>query len=211
MIRPCFISFYCGDSYYARCAAALQQQCAALGVPILVEAAPDLGCYWRNTLFKAIFIRDRLAAMQRDLIWIDADTTLHEDHVAFQSLSADLTLASHSGDLSGVKASPIGLAYTPRAQALVAAWAQACKARLDQNDVDLDHDLLKYEILPAFAGKLSLRLMGDPARPRQFTEGTTLTNGLSGRSGGAMQHVLQRNKQRSAAFAALRLEHFLNG
>lgn len=206
--RPLFITFHCGDPYYARRAAELQDRCAALGVPLEVAAAPDQGCYWRNTLYKPIFIRERLAALGRDLIWIDADTALHRDDAAFHALGADLTLATHSGDLAGIKASPIGVAWTPQAAAFVAAWADACQARLDAGEIDLDHDLLKYEVLPAFAGRLSLRLLGDPQRAREFTEGATLTNGLSGRGGGALAQVLRKNRIRGAAFAALRLEQF---
>ena len=206
--RPWLVSYFCGDPYYAHAAAALRARCEALGIPILIEPAPDGGAYWRNTLLKPAFILEKLVALHRDLIWIDADTTLHEDHPEFRALTADLTVASHTGDLTGVKASPIGFSCGPRSLAFLAAWALACQARLDAGEVDLDHDILKYEILPDFAGRLSLRLMGDPTRPRDFTEGRTLTNGLSRRAREALPYVLARNRQRSARFAVLRLEHF---
>jgi len=65
--RPLFITFHCGRPYYARKAVELQCRCAAFGVPLEVSAAPDQGCYWRNTLCKPIFIRARFAAMRRNL------------------------------------------------------------------------------------------------------------------------------------------------
>ena len=207
-MRPLFVSFYSGDAYYRRCAAALGARCDALGVPILIEARTDLGGYWRNTLQKPIFLLEKMRALDRDLIWIDADTDLRQDHPEFRALRADVTFASHSGDLSGIKASPIGVARTPAGFAFVEAWAQVCRDRLAADEIDLDHDILKYEILPAFASRLTMRMMGDPARPRAFTDGCVVTNGLSGRSRAALPAVLRRNRLRADAFAALRIEHF---
>lgn len=206
--RPGFISFYCGDPYYARAAEALRVRCETLGIPITVEPLTDRGCYWRNTLLKPGFIRDQLAARRRDLFWIDADTQLHADHPHFHRIGADLAVASHTGDLSGVKASPIGFAYNPRTLAFLTAWAAACDARLAADDVDLDHDILKYEILPAFIGKVTLRLMGDPTDPRALTEGRILTNGLSRKSAADLSPVLDRNRLRQGGFTGLHLEHF---
>lgn len=117
-------------------------------------------------------------------------------------------MASHSGDLTGVKASPIGFAYNPRTMAFVAAWAEACEARLAADDIDLDHDILKYEVLPAFAGLVPPRLMGNPAHPRELTEGRILTSGLSRKSAAEISPMLARNRGRSAAFEALRIEDF---
>jgi hypothetical protein len=206
--RPLFISFYCGDVYYARAADKLRENFVALGIPLLIEAVPDQGGYWRNTLAKPRFIREKLAQLRHDLIWIDADTRLLRDHAAFQLLESDLTMASHSGDLRGVKASPVGIAYNDRSLAFIDAWAAACDRRADEGEIDFDHDILKYEILPAFAGLVSLRLMGDAAAPREFTEGQTLVNGLSGRSRGALATVLARNNIRKAAFERLTLAEF---
>ena len=50
--------FYCGDAYYARAADRLRENCAALDIPLSIEAIPDHGCYWRNTLVKPRFIRE---------------------------------------------------------------------------------------------------------------------------------------------------------
>jgi hypothetical protein len=206
--RPLFISFYCGDAYYTNAAEKLRANCAALGIPLLIEAVPDQGVYWRNTLAKPRFIQAKLAALRRDLIWIDADTKLLRDHAAFQTLQADLTMASHSGDLRGVKASPVGIASNERALAFIEAWAAACDRRAAAGEIDFDHDILKYEILPAFAGRVSLRLMGDAATPREFTEGQTLVNGLSGRARAALPAVLARNNSRKHAFEQLTLAAF---
>lgn len=208
MSRPVFVSFHCGDPYYARAGAALRARCDTLGIPLLIEGVADRGSYWRNTLQKPLFIRDMLDRLRRDLFWIDVDTNLHADHPAFHAVKADLAVASHSGDISGVKASPIGFAYNARSLAFVTDWAETCRARLDSGEVDLDHDILKYEILPRFPGRITIDLMGDAIRPREFTEGRILTNGLSGRGRDALPIVIARNRSRAARFAGLSLHDF---
>ncbi|WP_102958634.1 hypothetical protein [Mangrovicella endophytica] len=206
--RPLFVSFHTGGSYYGPAAAALERRCAALGLPLLMLQRPDSGAYWRNTLMKPGIILETMKARQCDLIWIDADTDLHGDHPAFQRLDADIMAASHSGDLTGIKASPLGLAFNSRSLAFVGAWAALCQMRIDGETIDLDHDILKYEVLPAFGGRISLRLMQDAAGLRSFSEGKVLTNGLSRKPVSTLQAVTARNSKRSMRFDSLCLSDF---
>jgi hypothetical protein len=208
--RPVFVSFYAGDRFYRDGAVRLQRRCAALGIPILIERLDGAGEYWTNTLRKPPFILEKARELRTDLFWIDVDTLLNEDHDCFKAVSGDLTFASHTGTLQGIKASPIGVKYNDASLQFLSCWSEVCLARLGRHDVDLDHDILKYEVMPHFCGRVSVRIMTDGVSPRNFTDGRYISNGLSrvhGKSR-ALQAVMSRNARRAQTFNALGLHHF---
>ena len=208
--RPPFISFYTGDRFYRDGSVRLRSRCAALGIPLLVERLDGAGEYWANTLRKPPFILEKVRELRRDLFWIDVDTSLNEDHDCFRAVSGDLAFASHTGTLQGIKASPIGVRYTDASLRFLSCWSEQCLARIRQHDVDLDHDILKYEVLPRFRGRLSLSIMTDGVSPRNFTDGRFIGNGLSRPPGKsqALGAVFAKNARRAHAFGALGLQDF---
>lgn len=207
--RPVFISFHTGDRFYRDGAARLGRRCAALGIPLLIERLEGAE-YWTNTLRKPPFILEKVRELRRDLFWIDADTSLNEDHDCFRAVSGDLAFASHTGTLRGIKASPIGVRYTDASLRFLSCWSEECLARIRRHDVDLDHDVLKYDVLPRFRGRISLSLMTDGVSPRNFTDGRFIANGLSRVPGKAqaLGAVFAKNARRAHAFDALGLHDF---
>jgi hypothetical protein len=211
MNRPSLISYYTGDSYYKDCSNILREYCTSIGAEIFIESVEDKGSYWKNTLYKPIYILNKLKEMNSDIIWIDVDTRISKYPECFKKWDSDLLLASHTGTLEGIKASPLGIKYNKRTISFFESWAYACEVRMNSGDVDLDHDVMKYEILPEMIGKISIGLMKDDMEYNDFTNGCVIDNGTSRvpNKGRDMSAVINKNKSRQSKFNLLNLNNFL--
>ena len=146
-MNPTLISYYTNDPYYRSCANNLRLSCEKLNIPIIIDNLEGLGSYWKNTLLKPSYILNKLKELKKDLIWIDVDTRINEYPDCFKIWECDILAASHTGDLHGIKASPIGIKYNDRSIDLITKWEKISRSKIESNDVDLDHDILKYELL----------------------------------------------------------------
>jgi hypothetical protein len=209
---PLFVSYYTGNSYYDECSEKLIKYCEALGISIEIENVQDLGAYWKNTLQKPSYILRKIKEHQRDLIWIDIDTKIYQYNDCFKKWESDIIMASFTGTLQGIKASPIGIKYNERSINFLAEWEVICTSRIGNDDIDLDHDILKYEILPHLKNKLTIEIMNDNLDPKNFTEGSIIENGTSivPNKWKEMNKVISKNKFRIDNFLELAIEDFKN-
>ena len=208
--NPVLISYYTGSEYYKKCAGDLVSSCKNLGMDIIMENVKDSGNYWRNTLYKPFYILDKMTELKSDVIWIDADTRIFSYPACFKKWNSDILFASHTGDLQGIKASPIGIKYNDKNLKFIKNWSDICKDKLETNDVDLDHDLLKYELLPLYSDLISIEIMKDDMSPEDFTNGKIIDNGISRapNKGNDMRIVINKNLTRTHIFDSLNIENF---
>jgi hypothetical protein len=210
-MNPIFISFYSGDIYYENCSKVLYNKCKSLGIEIEIERSGGHREYWKNTLHKPFFIYDKLNLLKRDLIWIDVDTNISEYHGVFKKWDSDILFASHTGDLQGIKASPLCIKYNERSLRFLESLKNTCLEKIRTNDVDFDHDVLKYDILPKFKGKLWVDIMkGEGFINEDFSDGKIISNGISKvrDKGIYMREVIRKNGRRESDFISLTLNDF---
>jgi hypothetical protein len=161
-------------------------------------------------LSKPSFILAKLKELQRDLIWIDADTELLAYNDCMKSWESDLVGASHTGDLQGIKASPLCIKYNERTLELFGVFSKVANERISSNYIDLDHDLLKFEILPQFVNKISVDLLQCSGQAIDYTDGRFIRNGISRvmNKGPETRIVMNKNDTRNSTFMSLTLENF---
>jgi len=212
MSNPIFVSYHTGSPYYIGCAEKLVSQIEILGGKIIMDRIQDTGYYWKNTLRKPKFILDKLNEIKEDIIWIDADTNLLGYTDCMKNWKFDILAASHTGDLHGIKASPLGIKYNERNLELFSRFSEICNSKISVNDVDLDHDVLKYEILPLFKEKISIEILGCGGSSVDYTDGKYIRNGVSRalNKGAETKITMTKNQRRSDLFNSLSLENFKN-
>lgn len=208
--NPTFISYHTGSSYYSECAGRLVSQIESLGGNIIMEKLEDSGYYWKNTLMKPKFILNKLKELKKDVIWIDADTGLLGYTDCMKNWESDILAASHTGDLQGIKASPLGVKYSEINIELFSAFSEICVLKIASNDVDLDHDILKYEILPLYNERLSLDILTCNGSPLDYTDGKYIKNGVSRmvNKGTETRITMTKNQNRSHFFNSLTIDNF---
>ena len=209
--NPIFISYHTGNLYYSSCAESLATRIRSLGGEIIMERLSDSGYYWKNTLIKPSFILSKLKELKADLIWIDADTEILSYPQCMKSWESDIFFASHTGDLHGIKASPLGIKYNDRTISFFEKFASICNSKINSNERDLDHDVMKYEIRPDFSGKISIEILGCEGSPVDYTDGKHIKNGVSRvlNKGRETMIVMSKNEKRNSFFNSLNLKNFL--
>lgn len=213
MSNPTFISFYTDSSYYRDCSINLQKQIESLGGVLISEKIEDTGKYWKNTLLKPGFILEKMISLKEDIIWIDADTSISLYPECMKKWESDIILASHTGTLEGIKASPIGLKYNENTLRFLESWDKVSKSMISNDDLDMDHDVMKYEILPQFQDIVSIDLMKCGYEFVDFTNGRVIQNGISrsANKGNDVRIITEKNKKRQYKFISLNLSSFNNG
>lgn len=208
--NPILISYYTGDQYYERCSNNLKQLCEDLSIPIVIENIQSLGSYWKNTLQKPSFIIKKMEELKSDVIWIDVDTKINQYPECFKSWDTDIILATHTGNLHGIKASPIGIKYNEASIGFLKEWEKICISCINDSDIDLDHDILKYNLLENLVGKITIDIMKDTLNHVDFTNGKIIDNGISRvpKKSEYMIKVLEKNKKRESGFYRLSLYDF---
>jgi hypothetical protein len=207
---PIFISYHTGDSYYSSCAENLVSNIRSLGGEIIMEKVTDTGYYWKNTLKKPGFILSKMDELKRDLIWIDADTNIFGYTDCMKKWESDILFASHTGDIHGIKASPMGIKYSEKTLGFFKKFSDLCNHKIESNELDLDHDVLKYELLPDYKEKISLEILGCEGVPSDYTDGKYIRNGISRgiNKGREVHSVTLKNSTRDLKFRMLSLNDF---
>ena len=211
-MNPLFISFYSGDSYYENCSRSLLNNCRNLGIEIEIEKSGGYREYWKNTLHKPSFIYDKLKSLKKDLVWIDVDTNILSYHECFKKWDCDILFSSHTGNIEGIKASPLCIKYNERTLDFMRDLKDLCDQKIRSNDIDLDHDVLKYEILPKFKGRICIDIMDDTKlKASDFSDGAIINNGISRVRDKSiyMSEVIRKNSKRNSDFQSLLLKDFI--
>lgn len=88
------ISYYTKEWQYAKYAAELAENCAALGVPSIIKELPSTGKYMENTKLKPRFIKDCLEQLKSPVLWVDCDSHLLKNPVFFDTIPAGTVMAA---------------------------------------------------------------------------------------------------------------------
>lgn len=174
------ISFYSditSNNYYSNCASNLQKKCDEFNLDYDIVKLESKGSYMLNCLQKPHFIKNMMEKHKCPLIWMDCDTNLVEPFDAFDAITEDIGFASHTGDMQGIKASPIYFNYTSNFNLIVDTWIEACEEGLRINGVELDHDALKHVVLPKLKNNISIFVIKE--NYNDYCNGKYIQNGNS--------------------------------
>lgn len=180
LLKPKLISFYAdfepGD-YYKKFALTLIQNCKDFGIEYDIVEKITRGGYSTNCLMKPEFILDKMIEHKRDILWMDCDTDFREPFAEFNQVAEDIGLATHSGNMDGIKASPILFNWTEGAFRIVREWVVHSNSAFKKGVIELDHDALKHYVLPKLTGKFSTFLLSH--NWYDFVNGRYIFNGNS--------------------------------
>lgn len=177
---PTIYSYYAdfqGNNYYQKNATNLIGKCKKFGVTYNITERDSRGSYGANCLMKPEFILEKLKESNAPLIWMDCDTDFKFPFPDFNNVAEDIGMATHSGNLSGIKASPLYFNYSAGAFKIIREWLVHCRAAFVKNIPELDHDSLKHYVLPVLKGKYSIYLLSK--NWNDFVHGKYIVNGNS--------------------------------
>jgi hypothetical protein len=179
-MTPRIVSYYSDfndTKYYEGFAKILIQKCQTFGLDYDISELESRGNYGVNCLMKPEFILKKITEYKKPIIWMDCDTDFREPFEHFNDVSEDIGMATHSGELDGIKASPLYFNYTKGAFRIIREWVVHCRACYDKSIVELDHDALKHYVLDALKGTYTTYLLTD--NWNDFVNGRYIWNGNS--------------------------------
>jgi hypothetical protein len=179
-LSPLLISYYSDfrtDGYYRAFAMQLIKKCEEFKINFDISELSPRGGYTANCLMKPEFILDKMMTHKRSIIWMDCDTDFREPFSEFNNLFQDIGLATHSGDMNGIQASPVFLNYTEGSFKIVREWIVHCNSAFENGIPELDHDALKHYVLEKLNGQYSVFLLSD--NWLDFVNGKYINNGNS--------------------------------
>jgi hypothetical protein len=179
-MTPMVISYYSDFSdnkYYENFANILIEKCKNFNLIYDINELESRGNYGVNCLMKPEFVLDKIKQYKKPLIWMDCDTDFREPFPHFNEVKEDIGMATHSGELDGIKASPLYFNYTKGAFRIIREWVVHCRACYDKGIVELDHDALKHYVLDFLKGTYSTYLLTD--NWNDFVHGRYISNGNS--------------------------------
>ena len=174
------ISFYADltrSTYYSDSAKKLKETCINLNIDNDIIMLESRGSYMLNCLAKPKFIKDMMAKYNCPLIWMDCDTILKEPFTIFDDIIEDIGFATHTGCISGIKASPIFFNNTSNFTLIIDEWIFACEEGLRCNQIELDHDAIKHVVLPKIHKDISIFLIKE--NYNDYCNGKYIENGNS--------------------------------
>jgi hypothetical protein len=174
------ISFYADfmkNDYYKNFALSLADKCKRFGVTYDISELESRSNYGANCLMKPEFILKKIKEYRAPLIWMDCDTDFKLPFSQFNNIKEDIGLATHSGDMEGIKASPVYFNYTPGSFKILREWVVHTRAAYVRGINELDHDALKHYVLPVLNGQYSVFLLSD--NWNDFVNGKYIVNGNS--------------------------------
>jgi hypothetical protein len=165
------------NNYYKNYALNLIDRCKKFGVAYNISERTSRGSYGANCLMKPEFVLEKLKESKAPLIWMDCDTDFKSSFSEFNNISEDIGMATHSGDLSGIKASPLFFNYTAGSFKIIREWVVHCRSSFLKGIPELDHDALKHYVLPHLRGNYSVFLLSQ--NWNDFVHGKYIHNGNS--------------------------------
>jgi hypothetical protein len=151
-----FFSDIDGTSYYSDHAFRLREECFKYNIPYDFRYMESTGDYRLNCLRKPQFILSLLQEKKKPLVWMDIDSVIHKELLAFDHLSennADIGFAypiikQDQIAMSSPKASPIFCNYNEKIIAFLQTWIDRCKESIEQGEHFFDHEILLIRVLP---------------------------------------------------------------
>lgn len=189
LVKHKIISYYSDYEkikYYEGFAKILIGKCKEFGLDYDITEIKSRGNYGDNCLMKPEFILEKIKQYKKPLIWMDCDTDFREPFEHFNDIAEDIGMATHSGNMEGIKASPLYLNYTKGAFRIIREWVIHCRECYDNGIVELDHDALKHYVLNTIRGSYSAYLLAD--NWNDFVHGRYIFNGNSKVEGKVQTH-----------------------
>jgi hypothetical protein len=119
---------------YRREAMGLMESLDALGLDdYAVTAIEDRGSWERNCAFKPTFIRHKMVAHDRPIVWLDADARVRSKPVLFDTLDG-FDFACHYRYGVELLSGTLWFGNTPGGWALLREWEYECAAHPDEWD-----------------------------------------------------------------------------
>jgi hypothetical protein len=154
-----FFSDIDGTSYYSDHAFRLREECFKYNIPYDFRYMESTGDYRLNCLRKPQFILSLLQEKKKPLVWMDIDSVIHKELLAFDHLSennADIGFAypiikQDQIAMSSPKASPIFCNYNEKIIAFLQTWIDRCKESIEQGEHFFDHEKLYSKFHRAYA------------------------------------------------------------
>lgn len=171
------ISYYSdlpNSTQYKDAANELIKRCDLFKVKYDVTELESAGSYSKNCLMKPGFILRKLTEHKSPVIWMDCDTRFISSFSEFNNIKEDICLASHSGKIDLITASPIFFNYSIGAFKIIREWAVHCSAALRKNIPELDHDALKHHVLPMLEKSYSISILSNNFK--DFVHGKYIQN-----------------------------------
>jgi hypothetical protein len=158
------ISFYAdieNRNYYSLCGQKLKESLEKFNVEHEIEEISSSNDYMLNCLKKPGFILKKILDCKKPLIWVDVDTDFRSPFEDFDKNDCDIGFCSDTGDVEGVKASPIYFNYNENALLFLNKWKEECEKAVIEKKTELDHDVIKYILLPEFNNKIKIKILSE--------------------------------------------------
>ena len=141
------ISYFCdvdGRTYYSDHAKRFISECHAFGIPHEVSEIQSQGSYQNNCLLKPKYIYSKLTQHQRPLLWLDIDTFIMKQPIAFDGLSNMGINVGVAGEdpqnLITTKASPLWFNYNTDTLDFLRTWIAHCEFVRKHKGSVFDHE-----------------------------------------------------------------------
>lgn len=133
---PLVVSFYTLHTPYQVEVRNLIASCEKWGIEHRVEGVKSMGSWELNCAYKAFFLREMLAALQRPLLWVDADAVFLRPIAPLPQFAADLATRIEDAlpldHPSKVISGTLFVNATAAAMELLSLWTHECaRALLD--------------------------------------------------------------------------------
>lgn len=158
------ISFFCdvdNSTYYSEKAIEFNNKCCSLNIIHEVNQIESQGNWMLNCLSKPKFIITKLEQYKSPLIWMDIDTIIKQSFKDFDDCDCDVGFIRATDEMISIKASPIYFNYTKNSIELINDWINICEKAKINNTVELDHDALRYSVLPKHKDKLKIKTLSE--------------------------------------------------
>ena len=179
------ISFYSDiedNTYYSDNADRIIKECESLEIPYHIKKKESLGSYQLNCLSKPQFILDTLEELNRPILWMDIDSKIHKPLDIFDVFDedTDMGVTTSTGQLNGLKASPLYFGNTAKAKEFINAWIDSTKNIIENNEGVFDHEPL-FSLIPMFIKGMKVAMVGGEycTWPGHTNENTCITMGLA--------------------------------
>lgn len=161
-MTPIFVSFYSDSektkSYYRDCYLKLSKQLKIHDQSFIFKELPN-NSYKHNCLSKPSFILEALTTLRQPIIWIDIDTVFCHPFLHFENCFEDIGFITANKNIYDPYSFLIYCNFTANAIAFLKEWKNKCKYAIDSGEADLDHDILRYEVLYKYNKPLNIKMI----------------------------------------------------
>jgi hypothetical protein len=136
-MTPLVISFYTLGSFYEEEAKALEASCRCFNIACLIEGVAERESWVHNCAFKPRFILQKLLALQRPLVWVDADARFKGMPKWEDFAECDIAIRCNphfpKGHRAYLTTGTLFVNPTRASFSLLEKWQETCERQMDDN------------------------------------------------------------------------------